>query len=461
MPSITNAIYLKPSDDKEFENMIRDLFALHWKDDNTQIRGRSGQSQNGVDVYGYPNKSSALYGIQCKLRNDSKLKKTEIEEEILEARNFTPKLDTLIFATTMNRDTKIQDLIFEFNRNEKALGSFNIQIKFWEDICGLLNGYREIILKYYSEYLIYRREIENKPLISYQETPSLLLGFLFDVSSSMSNTLYNLPAESISEKDFQKAVNLLTFNANQYLKTNESVGILSGLSIFAYGYGLGKIRKSISDIANLLGIGKRDSKKDEIISSSPVRDLFSEIAVKESLPYTPNIIELNNFKDKYQLSVQSQFTDVGHGYSILYEALVLIKKRFETELLNPFYKYPTLVILTDGNLERASDEELSILCKELESFGVKIFILFVGNETIQNRKTLSSEFSSTWSEKAIRGFKCSSLFDESNIFLKVIKDAATNRGWVIPENARLFFHSNQPEILEEFIEILLSPVSYG
>ncbi|MBK6607912.1 MAG: hypothetical protein IPG24_21140, partial [Leptospiraceae bacterium] len=67
MPSITNAIYLKPSDDKEFENMVRDLFALHWKDDNTQIRGRSGQSQNGVDVYGYPNKSSALYGIQCKL----------------------------------------------------------------------------------------------------------------------------------------------------------------------------------------------------------------------------------------------------------------------------------------------------------------------------------------------------------------------------------------------------------
>lgn len=37
----------------------------------------------------------------------------------------------------MNRDTKIQDLIFEFNRNEKALGSFNIQIKFWEDICSL------------------------------------------------------------------------------------------------------------------------------------------------------------------------------------------------------------------------------------------------------------------------------------------------------------------------------------
>ena len=112
----------------------------------------------------------------------------------------------------MNRDTKIQDLIFEFNRNEKALGSFNIQIKFWEDICSLLNGYREIILKYYSEYLIDRREIENKPIISYQDTPSLLLGFLFDVSSSMSNTLYDLPAQSISEKDFQKAVSLLTFN---------------------------------------------------------------------------------------------------------------------------------------------------------------------------------------------------------------------------------------------------------
>ena len=72
-----------------------------------------------MDIYGYPNKSTVLYGIQCKLRNDSKLKQKEFEEEILKARNFAPRLDTLIFATTMNRDTKMQDLVFELHKKKK------------------------------------------------------------------------------------------------------------------------------------------------------------------------------------------------------------------------------------------------------------------------------------------------------------------------------------------------------
>ena len=58
MPSLTTSEFPKPRDDKEFEEMTRDLFAAHWKDDNTQVYGRPGQSQDGVDVYGQPNRSN-------------------------------------------------------------------------------------------------------------------------------------------------------------------------------------------------------------------------------------------------------------------------------------------------------------------------------------------------------------------------------------------------------------------
>ncbi len=94
MPGFTTSDFPRPKDEEEFQEIIRDLYAAHWKDDNVQIYGRSGQTQHGVDVYGYPNKSTLCFGIQCKVRNLGELTKAKIEIEIKKARNFKEKLDT-------------------------------------------------------------------------------------------------------------------------------------------------------------------------------------------------------------------------------------------------------------------------------------------------------------------------------------------------------------------------------
>ena len=72
MPNILTSQFPKFKDDSEFEEFVKDLFAAHWKDENVQIYGRSGQSQNGVDVYllGSIRNNNITRGIQCKVRKD-------------------------------------------------------------------------------------------------------------------------------------------------------------------------------------------------------------------------------------------------------------------------------------------------------------------------------------------------------------------------------------------------------
>lgn len=154
MPGLTTPDFPKPKDDKEFEEIIRDLFAALWRDENTQIYGRSGQRQNGVDVYGRPDLGDAYYGIQCKLRNTGNLTRKEIKEEIVKARSFHNKLDTYLFATTAPRDVTIQDIIDDLSNYEQINGRFKVRIYFWEDICSLLSEYPRVTFKHYQQWFL-------------------------------------------------------------------------------------------------------------------------------------------------------------------------------------------------------------------------------------------------------------------------------------------------------------------
>lgn len=49
-----------------FERLCRDLWASIWDDPNTQMHGRGGQEQAGVDIYGQPRTGSGYSAVQCK-----------------------------------------------------------------------------------------------------------------------------------------------------------------------------------------------------------------------------------------------------------------------------------------------------------------------------------------------------------------------------------------------------------
>lgn len=106
--SLSSISLPKPKNWQDFENKTRELFACVLDDPNTQQNGRSGQQQNGVDVYGY-RRNGCLVGVQCKKKFEKQVTDEELRSEVEKAKNFKPKIDEFILITTAPRDQKIQE----------------------------------------------------------------------------------------------------------------------------------------------------------------------------------------------------------------------------------------------------------------------------------------------------------------------------------------------------------------
>jgi len=137
----------KPENWQDFEKLCKKLWGEIWNCSNSIKRnGRGGQNQCGVDVYGLPLDETGYYGIQCKGKDDylkAKLTEKEIDAEIVKAQNFSPKLKSLIFATTADKDVSIEQYIREQNIEHISKGLFSIDVFSWADIVDLLVEHRD------------------------------------------------------------------------------------------------------------------------------------------------------------------------------------------------------------------------------------------------------------------------------------------------------------------------------
>jgi hypothetical protein len=80
MPNIPQSEIPRPQSWDEFEDIVADLYARIWGV-TAERYGRSGQAQQGVDVYGCPAHLNGGYaGIQCKRYEDDTLTKAKVEE---------------------------------------------------------------------------------------------------------------------------------------------------------------------------------------------------------------------------------------------------------------------------------------------------------------------------------------------------------------------------------------------
>jgi hypothetical protein len=155
--------FLPPQNWQDFETLIRGVVDVIWRQEGWQNYGRPGQTQSGIDLYGYDDKR-LFTGIQCKKKNqtdsegvsltNSLLTKQLIDEEIKNSESIkNPSLERFIFATTSSRDKKIQDLIREINHDRIKSGKFSVNIWFWEDIQILIENHIELMYWYYQDYL--------------------------------------------------------------------------------------------------------------------------------------------------------------------------------------------------------------------------------------------------------------------------------------------------------------------
>ncbi len=136
----------KPENWEDFESLCKKLWGEIWYCKEIKKNGRKGQIQNGVDIYGIPKGENSYYGIQCKGKDEyshKQLSKDEIDREIELAKSFTPPLAKLFFATTANKDSKIEEYIRIKDLENRQQGLFEIHIFSWEDIVDLIDENRE------------------------------------------------------------------------------------------------------------------------------------------------------------------------------------------------------------------------------------------------------------------------------------------------------------------------------
>jgi len=128
----------KPSNWQDFEKLCKLLWGEIWGcEDSIKRNGRQGQNQHGVDIVAFVGKYQGYCGIQCKGKDDytdAQLTEKEIDEEIEKALSFEPSLKLLIFATTANKDAKIETYIRKKDVENRHKGFFKVEITSWEDI---------------------------------------------------------------------------------------------------------------------------------------------------------------------------------------------------------------------------------------------------------------------------------------------------------------------------------------
>jgi tetratricopeptide (TPR) repeat protein len=140
-----------PSNWQDFQDLCWALWRNIWNDPDTQLNGRQGQPQAGVDIYGRPNRGDNWAGIQCKGKDnlaDKHLTEAEVLKIVADVKTFKPQLSELIIATTGSKDAKMQELAREITDQHKGIGLFSVTIMAWEDIRRLLDDYQDLIERY-------------------------------------------------------------------------------------------------------------------------------------------------------------------------------------------------------------------------------------------------------------------------------------------------------------------------
>lgn len=137
----------KPENWQDFESLCKRLWGEIWGIPNKiKKNGRLGQNQAGVDVYGVPKGETNYWGIQAKGKDDysnAKLTENEIINEVEKAKSFQPALAVYIFASTTNKDSKIEEFVRLLDIDNQRQGSFEILLFCWEDIVDLLEDNRD------------------------------------------------------------------------------------------------------------------------------------------------------------------------------------------------------------------------------------------------------------------------------------------------------------------------------
>lgn len=150
MPTNASIHLPTPKSWDEFEDICLSAIKIKYDSVNFNRYGRSGQKQDGVDIFGIDTLGCSI-GVQCK--NTLKvLTEKLIDKEISEAESFTPPLSILYIATSRPPDVHVQRFIQEVSRERVARGNFAVGILFWTDIEQELSKRTDELKRFYPQF---------------------------------------------------------------------------------------------------------------------------------------------------------------------------------------------------------------------------------------------------------------------------------------------------------------------
>jgi hypothetical protein len=151
MPSPATTDLPRPKSWDEFEDICADVLKRVWDDPYITRNGRSGQRQQGVDIYGLPRHlggpaSKNYAGAQCK--ETDALTFEVIDAEATKAKGFKPTLTEYMMMTTAPRDSSLQEAV------RTATWPFSrMHVWFWEDISLELSGHDDLLQKHFPGWM--------------------------------------------------------------------------------------------------------------------------------------------------------------------------------------------------------------------------------------------------------------------------------------------------------------------
>jgi len=344
----------------------------------------------------------------------------------------------------------------------------------------------------------------------------VLVGFAIDVSGSMENSIRNYTDEQLTRfESFRQALNHLSKESyNKILECRKKDNEVS-IDLFVYGFGFNPdfFDSGVGDFLTLMEMGKSLalSDKQDVFDWKEYKELkdvaeqygkgdlaktelFIEYVknnrekagnLAEELKHNPikamgmaSALKIGSFfrggnsneKVKFRLDDTTlPIEKVGeflgnccksldnakefiYGNTPMREALIEVKERFKRELaIRPQNTIPLLFLLSDGV---PTDGDPLSVAQELRSLNIVIVSCFVTDNDIANPRILLGSPESEWSDGAKLMFNMASTIEEDSKFARFL----LKKGWKINPHGRLFVQVNHSEILQEFIQVILSPL---
>lgn len=217
MPSIQNSFLPLPRNWQEFETIVQDALKIRYNCKHFSKNRRSGQKQNGVDIFAKLSKTKN-YGAQCKL-TFNKITANIIDQEISNAKNFKTPLTHLDICTTSPRDQNIQSNVWNLNCE------FSVNILFQDDITNELEKDSRIFamhFPYLSDDLTVEEKFNNdfRNLISYvvntdPGSEAILLDAIDEVKTKLNAWI--MPDLLSKDKIFKKTQKKILSNLQTWL----------------------------------------------------------------------------------------------------------------------------------------------------------------------------------------------------------------------------------------------------